>query len=179
MRRIRSLPILLSMAVLLTLSGKALAAEDCTTLSATETLPTAAQQWRIAKILFARNDIFDLNNKHSVWFHRFANEYHVITSESALREDLLFQEGDRLDQTVLAETERLLRARRYLRHAEITISAYCPASQTVQVASGRATDWATATCWRCTAPIGFPPPKGVTGGGAPGPTWTLVPMRCT
>ena len=133
MRRIRSLPILLSIAVLLTISGKALAAEECTKLPATEPLPTAAQHWRIAKVLFARNDIFDLNSKHSVWFHRFANEYHVITSESALREDLLFQEGDRLDQAVLAETERLLRTRRYLRHAEIHITAYCPASQTVQV----------------------------------------------
>lgn len=107
------------------------AAEPCVAISQQSQLPAA--NWRIGQIRFQRNDIFDLNNKHSLWFHRFANDYHVVTTESTLREDLLFQEGDVLDAAILAETERLLRSRRYLRHAEITPVAYCEATGTVDV----------------------------------------------
>ncbi len=107
------------------------AAEPCVAISQQSQLPAA--NWRIGQIRFQRNDIFDLNDKHSLWFHRFANDYHVVTTESTLREDLLFQEGDVLDAAILAETERLLRSRRYLRHAEITPVAYCEATGTVDV----------------------------------------------
>jgi outer membrane protein assembly factor BamA len=107
------------------------AAEPCVAISQQSQLPAA--HWRIGQIRFQRNDIFDLNDKHSLWFHRFANDYHVVTTESTLREDLLFQEGDVLDAAILAETERLLRSRRYLRHAEITPVAYCPATGTVDI----------------------------------------------
>ncbi len=107
------------------------AAESCVAISQQSQLPAA--NWRIGQIRFQRNDIFDLNDKHSLWFHRFANDYHVVTTESTLREDLLFQEGDVLDAAILAETERLLRSRRYLRHAEITPVAYCEATGTVDV----------------------------------------------
>lgn len=109
----------------------ALAAESCVAVQQAQDLP--AQNWKIGAIRFQRNDIFDLSDKHSLWFHRFANDYHVVTTESTLREDLLFQEGDPLDLAVLAETERLLRGRRYLRHAEIVPLAYCPATGTVDI----------------------------------------------
>lgn len=136
MRRIRSAKALFCsyLGLLLSLSTSQLqAAEACVPLKTTEALPKNVQHWNIGQIRFERNDIFDLSSKHSVWFHRFANDYHVITTETALREDLLFSEGEPLNLSVLAETERLLRSRRYLRHADIVVSAYCPASQTVEV----------------------------------------------
>lgn len=118
---------------LLVWSYQVVAANDCTLITNIDALPEQAQQWRIGAIEFERNDIFDLTKKNSVWFHRLANEYHVITHEDTVREDLLFQVGDRLDVALLAETERLLRSRRYLRHADVTVSAYCPASQALIV----------------------------------------------
>ncbi len=106
-------------------------AAECVPHVAGQALP--AGPLKIAKIEFVRNDIFDLTAKNTLWFHRFANEYHVVTTEGTLRDDLLFSEGDTLDPAELAETERLLRARRYLRHAEVEVSQYCAETASVVV----------------------------------------------
>lgn len=136
MRRIRFIHVSFEQCLLLALAisfAQVTVAAECLAVSSIDKLPHGAQHWPISRIKFERNDIFDLSSKHSVWFHRFANDYHVITTEAALREDLLFREGDQLNMPILAETERLLRSRRYLRHADIAVSAYCPANQTVEV----------------------------------------------
>lgn len=108
-------------------------------------IPLAGQQfdsdWQISNIQFDRRDIFELDKKHSVWFHRFANDYHVVTHEATLREDLLFQEGQPYQAAVIAETERLLRSRRYLRHAEIEVSRYCPANKQVELTVRTFDNW--------------------------------------
>lgn len=97
--------------------------------------------WTIGSIQFDRRDIFELDKAHSVWFHRFANDYHVVSTEATIREDLLFIEGQPYQAAVIAETERLLRSRRYLRHAEIEVSRYCPDDRSLQLTVRTFDNW--------------------------------------
>lgn len=48
-----------------------------------------------------------------------ANRLHVQTRESLIRRELLFEEGDCLDPLRISESERLLRAHRFLESVEI------------------------------------------------------------
>lgn len=117
-----------------------LQASECIVVSPEQPLP-AGKDWTIAAIELQRNDIFDLNKKHVVWFHYLANDYHVITSDQTIRDDLLFQTGQRLDPSLLSESERLLRSRRYLRDAEVKVSQYCPNDNTVVVKVSSWDNW--------------------------------------
>ena len=87
----------------------------------------------IASISFTPNNVFDLTDKDSFWLHEFANYTHTITQESVLADDLLFQAGDPLHLEELAETERLLRSRRYIREAEVRITHFCARDNSVIV----------------------------------------------
>lgn len=104
---------------------------DCQTLTLADQSSVLGVRATIREIHFIRNDIFDLKQERSFWFHRFANDYHVITTEQTLRNDLLFNTGDQLDFALVAETERLLRSRRHLRKAHIYVSQYCPQTNEV------------------------------------------------
>ena len=117
------------------------AASDCVPVNEARPLPEKIAALKIGRIMFVRHDIFDLKNPKTVWFHRFANEYHVITTEATIRDDVLFVEGESVDTNILAETERLLRSRRYLRQAEVKVTAYCPASQSVEVTVSTWDNW--------------------------------------
>ncbi|MCP6768996.1 hypothetical protein NL529_29545, partial [Klebsiella pneumoniae] len=55
---------------------------------------------------------------------RFANWLHVQTREHILTSQLLFKPGDLYDIRVLQESERLLRANRFLRDARIVPVGY-------------------------------------------------------
>lgn len=79
----------------------------------------------IKAITYNANNVFDLTHKHTFWLHEFANYTHTITRDSVLEDDILFEIGSLLDQKDLAETERLLRSRSYLREATVRISHYC------------------------------------------------------
>ena len=113
----------------------------CVLVNSQQPLPETSSVLAISKIKFARHDIFDLTHPQTLWFHRFANEYHVITTEPTIRDDVLFVEGEPLDLAVLAETERLLRSRRYLRQAEVQVTAYCESNQTVEVTVSTWDNW--------------------------------------
>jgi hemolysin activation/secretion protein len=82
-----------------------------------------------------------MTSPRTLWFHRFANEYHVITTEPTIRDDVLFLEGENLNLAVLAETERLLRSRSYLRQAEVQVTEYCQDSQSVVVTVSTWDNW--------------------------------------
>ncbi|MFN6969796.1 MAG: hypothetical protein ACK4NN_02975, partial [Rheinheimera sp.] len=110
-----------------------MAETSCVVLSPEHKLPETPSALTIGKINLIRHDIFDLTHPQTLWFHRFANEYHVITTEPTIRDDVLFTEGQSLDLAVLAETERLLRSRRYLRQAEVQVTEYCKENQSVVV----------------------------------------------
>lgn len=103
-------------------------AQPCVTIDHTE-LP--AGEWTVESIIFERHPIFETSAEETVWFHRFANRYHDITTEKTLRNDLVFREGSVITALQLAENERLLRSRKYLRNA--TIDIVCVNSKTKSV----------------------------------------------
>ncbi|WP_139056485.1 BamA/TamA family outer membrane protein [Rheinheimera sp. A13L] len=111
-------------------SSHALASDLCTEVTPTTDF-SAYKGQTIGQVLFVRNDVFDLEQPNTYWFHRFANRTHIITTETTLQEDVLFKAGDQLDAESLAETERLLRTRGYLRKVEVRVSHQCPDQQVI------------------------------------------------
>ncbi len=103
-------------------------AQPCVTIDHTE-LP--AGEWTVESIIFERHPIFETSAEETVWFHRFAHRYYDITTEKTLRNDLVFREGSVITALQLAENERLLRSRKYLRNA--TIDIVCVNSKTKSV----------------------------------------------
>ncbi|HET9207261.1 MAG TPA: hypothetical protein VFO28_13545, partial [Burkholderiaceae bacterium] len=74
----------------------------------------------IGTIRLNRLNVFDTAapEEDTVLFHT-ANRLHIVTRESTIGSQLLFQSGDRYDPRLLRESERLLRTRTYLRDAHI------------------------------------------------------------
>ncbi len=88
----------------------------------------------IKRIDLQVGNIFDLKQKQqSKAFHKIANKLHVITKQSIVKRELLFQEGDVLDVRLLAETERFLRAKPYIKDAHIEPTQVCGNEVTVAV----------------------------------------------
>ena len=56
---------------------------------------------------------------------RFANRWHVNTTERTIRTLLLFADGETVDAGRLAESERLLRAKRFLYDARVIANRVC------------------------------------------------------
>jgi hypothetical protein len=74
----------------------------------------------VGNIHFTRLPIFDESNPeedHKIY--RWANKFHALTREEVIDQQLLFKHGDRFDARVLDESERLLRATKYIYDAEI------------------------------------------------------------
>ena len=79
----------------------------------------------VGKITVHPDDIFDLSIEgESGWLYRTANRLHMNTRASVIREQLLFETGDRYSDRVVQETERNLRANAYLNDAKIVPVAY-------------------------------------------------------
>ena len=55
----------------------------------------------------------------------YSNKWHKLTSESVIRDVLLFRAGDSVNARVLAETERVLRAKSYLYDARVIPRRVC------------------------------------------------------
>lgn len=64
--------------VLLSLSNPAQASDLCSSVENTADL-SAYQGQTIAEVRFIRNDVFDLEQPNTYWFHRFANRTHKST----------------------------------------------------------------------------------------------------
>ncbi len=101
-----------------------LAAAICASLTLLLTLPQSASPAdpprTIARIEIIRKEIFDtsrVEDRHV--YGTVVNALHVVTREEAIRKELLFQEGDELDDDLLQESARHLRALGYL--GEVTI----------------------------------------------------------
>ncbi|HCN04252.1 MAG TPA: hypothetical protein DIS79_01415, partial [Bacteroidetes bacterium] len=88
----------------------------CAVLFVTLTSDLAAQQRLtdsvapvIRRVYFDRRDVFD--ERHDDWFFlaSWANALHTLTREYILEDELLFDEEEDLDTTLVIETERNLR----------------------------------------------------------------------
>ncbi|MBV6416684.1 MAG: Outer membrane protein assembly factor BamA [Steroidobacteraceae bacterium] len=75
---------------------------------------------RIGAITIETDGIFDESDpREDALFYRAVNRLHVTTRESTIRAQLLFASGDRYSRRILEESERALRAQRYLREPVI------------------------------------------------------------
>jgi hypothetical protein len=77
----------------------------------------------ITSIAFDRRAVFDPASTGFAplaWTYRTLNLLHVRTTQSFIRRELLFQEGDCFDPFLVAESERLLDGYAFLAQAEIT-----------------------------------------------------------
>lgn len=112
---------------------------DCDTNVDTATLNQ--RQPTISAMMFVQYNVFDLTEHGTFWLHRFANATHIISTEQTINADLLFTEGAPLKLAELAETERLLRSRRYLRDAKVEVVQYCAADNTAVVKVSTWDNW--------------------------------------
>ena len=93
-----------------------------------------AQGARVGIVVVQVEDIFDPSRpEESAALYRWANDLHLATREDAIRSQLLFRESEGYSPQKVAETERLLRGRRYLYDAWIEPTCYHAAEQTVDL----------------------------------------------
>jgi hypothetical protein len=79
----------------------------------------------IGEIRIAARDIFDTTDpREDKLFFRWANALHISTRPSVIERALLFKSGDKLSVRRLEETERVLRANRYLYDVQFRPLAY-------------------------------------------------------
>ncbi|HKE95660.1 MAG TPA: hypothetical protein VKB34_15200 [Povalibacter sp.] len=79
----------------------------------------------IGEIYIDPQNIFDVNDpKENKSVFRAANYLHIKTREGVIREQLLFRPGSPYSQRALEESERILRAQRYLYDATVRPVAY-------------------------------------------------------
>ncbi|MFH1764587.1 MAG: hypothetical protein ABIF09_10385 [Gemmatimonadota bacterium] len=78
---------------------------------------------KISYIFIDNNSIFDLSELDPEasfhWAYSLANKLHVRTKEEFILDELLFRVGECLDPLLLEETERLLRAYRFIGDADV------------------------------------------------------------
>jgi hypothetical protein len=91
----------------------------------------------ISYIFVDNNSIFDLSELEPDaslrWAYSLANRVHVRTRESFIRKELLFSVGECLDTLLLGESERLLRAYRFIGDADVFAIPQPDGSQHVNV----------------------------------------------
>ena len=79
----------------------------------------------IGEIRIVIGDVFDTSVEgEDGWLYRTANQLHIETRESVIRDQLLFETGEPYRARLVAEAERLLRANDYLYDAVIVPVAY-------------------------------------------------------
>lgn len=81
---------------------------------------------RIGRIRVVRRPIFDVSDpEQDNFFYRMLNALNTPTWESALRAQLVFEEGDVYQPGLIAESERILRQREYLTAAWVGVTHVC------------------------------------------------------
>ncbi len=88
----------------------------------------------IEKINILIHPVFDETNPdENNWLFNLVNKLHIDTHTYVIKDDLLFSESDALDEKLLAESERILRTRRYFNTALITSQVDCNHHSVVDV----------------------------------------------
>lgn len=96
--------------------------ENHDTRNQAEFTPHIAKKTR--DISIRTNDPFGFSFRDSTvtarsWLERLGNTLHVKSRESAIRDYLVFKEGEPLDTLLIFESERLLRSQKFIREVEI------------------------------------------------------------
>lgn len=80
----------------------------------------------VRSITVNRLPIFDENNPdENSWLYRLANRLHVLTRPHVITDQVLFEEGAVVDSSMLAESERILRSRKFIGDARIRVLQDC------------------------------------------------------
>lgn len=88
----------------------------------------------IGDIKVVADNIFNPNDPaENRKIHHLMNKLHITTKPQVIRRQLLFKTGDVYDPDKLAESERLLRANRYLKAAKIYPERVCDGKLTIAV----------------------------------------------
>ena len=82
-------------------------------------------RYRVDSVEILRQPVFEHEAAADRALFRLANRWHVHTREALIRALLLFAEGDVVTERVIAESERLLRARPFLADARIVAKRRC------------------------------------------------------
>ncbi len=105
---------------------------------------------RIGNIIVTRHNVFDPNKpEEDIFVFRLANAFHIVTRESIVQRQLLFQPGDVYNYRILVESERFLRTNGYLVDAEIKPVNYHEAENTVDI------EVITHDAWTFTGSVSF------------------------
>ena len=83
-------------------------------------LQSDQESFEVGSINIRRLNVFSEEQAVS-WPYRLANDVHVVTSDTLIRRQLLFQPGDVVDHHRLLESERWLRRNEYLSSASIRL----------------------------------------------------------
>jgi len=126
-------------------------------LFATEVTAQECSDGRISHIFINNESVFDtseMSDGHNLlWLYNFANWVHAPTDEGFLAAELLFKEGECLDEELLAESERLLRNLDF-----ISAAAVFPVPQpdgTVHVVVNTRDEWTLQVSLRARFDEGF------------------------
>ena len=84
----------------------------------------------ISEIIIHSNPIFE-NDDQAIWIHHLLNKLHLNTKTNVIKSHLTFEVGDSISKENIKESERLLRNKRYLRDATITINNNCGKPQAI------------------------------------------------
>lgn len=98
-------------------SSAVLAAEPSPSRAAWQALER--EGLRVSAIEVVVNDVYPAGEKPMAWYERAANALHIQTRTGVVVEQLLFKVGEPIDASLIYQTERRLRALRYLREATI------------------------------------------------------------
>ena len=96
------------------------------TCRAWQTTNLQAKDLRFGTIQIEAGNVFNPNlPEENQWYHQFTNQLHLKTQDKVIAKSLLFKTSDPFDFSLLAESERLLRARKHLKDAQIRIQQIC------------------------------------------------------
>lgn len=92
------------------------------------------EKTKIEQVAINIRPIFDeANPDENNWIFRLVNTLHIDTHPSVVKNDLLFQEGDKVDEKLIQESERRLRTRSYLSEASIKATNPCDSNANLAV----------------------------------------------
>src|ERR687892_409615 len=83
----------------------------------------SAEPLRIGKITVHALDVYSSEEASKGWVYRVADRLHIETRRAIVEKFLLFHAGEEYRPELLAETERNLRAMRFLKSASVVASA--------------------------------------------------------
>jgi len=93
----------------------------------------AFSELRVNKIFIQQLDVFDSTSKDWFFGAKLLNSLHFLTRKYVIEDELLFSEGEFVDETTLLETEKNLRSLNLFSKVEITLDSIDPLNYDVYV----------------------------------------------